>query len=145
VIFVDANVFIRHLVSPETSQDMVMAIQARSLFRRVAHGTIEVMTSEATVTEIVFILSAKSHYNVPRNTVVTDLKTLLRPRSFRLTNKAVCLYAFDIWENNVRLSYPDSLAAAYSSRFNYELATFDERLGRLSDIVRYDFSVLEEM
>jgi hypothetical protein len=74
-----------------------------------------------------------------------DLKTLLRPASFRLTNKAVCLHALDIWEQNPRLSYPDSLAAAYASRFNYELATFDERLGRLPDIVRHDFSATEEV
>lgn len=144
MIFIDANVFIRHLVSPVTPRDDIMSVQATALFRRVEQGSIVVTSSEATIAEVVFILSAKTHYNTPRVTVVIALKTLLRLEHFRLSGRAICLQALDIWEQNPRLSYPDSLAAAYSIRSGHEMATFDERLGRVPDIVRHDFSTTKE-
>jgi predicted nucleic acid-binding protein len=134
VIFVDANVFLRHLVTPATPQDAANARRSAVLFRRAEQGKEVITTSEATIAEVVFILSAKRHYNTPRATVATGLKPLLRPNNCRLTEKAVCLRALDLWVAHPRLSFPDALGAAYSEQLGHELATFDERLTRLPGI-----------
>jgi|GEM_PF-3353343 len=139
MIFLDANVFIRYLVEPVTPQDQIMENQAAALFQQVRDGKVEVTTSEATIAEVVCILSSKKHFNTPRSTVVTVLKPLLRSNAFRFASKAICLNALNIWEGQPRLTFPDSLAAAHSERFGYALATFDERLGRLTSIDRYRF------
>jgi predicted nucleic acid-binding protein len=140
MIFVDANVFLRHLVSPRTPQDHAKARLAAELFRRVEQGRTEITTSEATLAEVIFILSAAKHYNTPRQTIVTGLKPLLRPNSCRLSSKDICLRALDVWAGNPRLSFPDSLAAAYSEQLGYELATLDERLSRVSGVVTHGFA-----
>ncbi len=139
MIFVDANVFLRHLVTPATSQDVANARRSAVLFRRVEQGKEVITTSEATIAEVVFILSAKRHYNTPRKIVVTGLKPLLRPTNCRLAEKAVCLRALDLWEAHSRLSFPDALGAAYSEQLAYELATFDERLSRLPGLAIHAF------
>jgi predicted nucleic acid-binding protein len=139
VIFVDANVFLRHLVHPATPQDRVNAVRASALFRRVEQRLEEITTSEATIAEVAFILSAKTHYNTPRQIVVTGLKPLLRPNGCKLAEKAVCLRALDLWVAHSRLSFPDALGAAYSEQLGYELATFDERLNRVPGIVSHAF------
>jgi predicted nucleic acid-binding protein len=66
VIFVDANMFLRHLVQPATPQDQVNRRRATALFQRVEQGREQITTSEATIAEVGFILSAKTHYNSPR-------------------------------------------------------------------------------
>ena len=139
MIFVDANVFLRHLVAPATPEDRISARQAAELFRRVEKGQEEITTSEATLAEVVFILSAERHYNTPRQTVVTGLKPLLRPNSCRLDEKAICMEALDVWLANPRLSFPDALAAAYSRQLGYELATFDKRLSQVPGISMHSF------
>jgi predicted nucleic acid-binding protein len=139
VIFVDANVFLRHLVQPATPQDRVNRRRATALFQRVEQGREQITTSEATIAEVVFILSARTHYNSPRSTVVTGLRPLISPNGCKLPENAVCLRALELWVAYSRLSFPDALAAAYSEQLGHELATFDERLSRISGIVNHSF------
>ena len=139
MIFVDANIFVRHLVHPETPQDQASAQRAAALFNLVDSGSIEVTTSEAILAEVVYILTSSQHYGAPRATAATGLKALLQPRACRMPEKDVSLRALDIWVAESRLSFPDALAAAYSVMRGYELATFDRALSRAPGVVTYQF------
>jgi predicted nucleic acid-binding protein len=138
VIFVDANVYVRHLVQPATRFDVVMAAQAAALFGRAERAEITITTSEATIAEVVFILSARTHYNAARSTVCAGLRPLLAMRACRLPTKTICIRALDVWEAHPKLSYPDALSAVYSELRNYQLATYDERLRTLPTVNLYD-------
>lgn len=61
MIVVDANVFLRYLVEPSTSQDVGMAHISSVLFDSIADGSETYTTSDAIIAEVVFILSAKQH------------------------------------------------------------------------------------
>jgi predicted nucleic acid-binding protein len=134
VIFVDANIFIRYLVDPATPQDARMAAASEKLFDQVAQGKIEVTTSDATLAEVAFILTDKRHYGGARTAAATGIHSLLMPRSFRLESKQFVLRALKLWSTNPRISFPDSLAAAYSEIRGDQVATFDERLRKVPTV-----------
>ncbi len=139
MIFVDANVFVRHLTDPATPQDEATARRAAVLFAAVEAGTVEMTTSEAVLAEVVFILWSPRHYGAPRSVVVDGLSSLLRPRSCRMPTKDLCLHALAIWESSPKLSFPDALGAASSELRGHELATFDAALARTPGVVPYAF------
>ncbi len=139
MIFVDANVFVRHLTDPVTPQDEATARRAAVLFAAVEAGTVEMTTSEAVLAEVVFILWSPRHYGAPRSVVVDGLSSLLRPRSCRMPTKDLCLHALAIWESSPKLSFPDALGAASSELRGHELATFDAALSRTPGVVHYAF------
>jgi predicted nucleic acid-binding protein len=128
VIFVDANVFLRFLAVPATAEDVAMAADATRLFGQIARGQANATTSEATIAEVVYILTDRKHYGGPRVKAATNLRSLLLPPAFRLDTKRIVLRALELWESNPRISFPDGVAAAYSELRGYHLATFDSRL-----------------
>jgi predicted nucleic acid-binding protein len=139
MIFLDANIFVRHLVRPLTPQDHMYEQRAAALFDLVDSGTTEVTTSEATLAEVAYILTSPRHYGTSRTTAADGLKALLRPPACRIPNKDVSLLALDIWVDYPKLSFPDALAAAYSLARGYELATFDAALSRTPGATLYAF------
>lgn len=139
MIFLDANIFVRHLVRPLTPQDQTYEQRAAALFDLVDSGAIEATTSEATLAEVAYILTSPRHYGTSRETAADGLKALIRPPACRMPNKDVSLFALDIWVDHPRLSFPDSLAAAYSMMRGYEVATFDAALSRTSGVNNYAF------
>jgi predicted nucleic acid-binding protein len=139
VIFVDANIFVRHLVQPVTPQDQTSAHRAATLFDLVESGTIEATTSEAVLAEVVYILTNFRHYGTSRATAAVGLKALLQPRGCRMPAKDVALLALDVWVDHPKLSFPDALAAAYSMLRGYEVATLDVALSRTSGVAAYEF------
>jgi predicted nucleic acid-binding protein len=140
MIFLDANIFVRHLVRPSTSQDQTYQQRAAALFDLVDAGTTEVTTSEATLAEVAYILTSPRHYGTSRETAADGLKALLRPPACRMPSKDMSLLALDIWVDHPKLSFPDALAAAYSMVRGYELATFDAALSRTSGVSNYVFN-----
>jgi predicted nucleic acid-binding protein len=139
MIFVDANVFLRHLIQPSTIHDRIHAEHAARLFKRAEDNVESITTSEAILAEVVFILSDSRHYNFPRSAVQVGLQSLLRARGLTLPTKDVCRRALDIWVERPRLSFPDALGAAYSDLRGYDLATFDMDLSRTPGVTPHVF------
>lgn len=144
MIFVDANVFLRHLTQPATTQDRRNAQHAAALFRQAEAGEMRITTSEATLAEVVFILSDARHYNVPRPVVQIGLQNLLRTRGLVLTTKDVCLHALHLWVEHLKLSFPDALGVAYVDLRGYELATFDVELGRVAGVPPFTYNGIQD-
>lgn len=139
MIYIDANVFLRYLVSPATPEDARMSDASAQLFDRLANGEIRVTTSEATLAEVIYILTDKKHYCLSRYFAASALRPLISSSSFRLQSKLVVHRALELWESNSSISFPDSIAAAYSEVHSAELATFDERIRKLPTVILYDF------
>jgi predicted nucleic acid-binding protein len=142
VIFVDANVFLRFFVVPGTPQDRNMALQSAELFRRVRDEEEEISTSEAVIAEVAFIATSKTHYGMTRGDVADLLKSVLQLSACKLPGKSACLRALDVWVAHPKLSFPDALGAAYSEELGFELATFDDRLTRVPDVILYTFPIV---
>jgi predicted nucleic acid-binding protein len=131
VIYVDTSVFLRHLLQPMTSQDVSSAALATALLDDAAHGRAMLTSSEATIAEVVFILSHRNHYGFPRPRVVSAITDLLNISGFRMPTKGICLRALEIWAVEAKLSFPDALGAAFSELDGHELATFDQALAKV--------------
>ncbi len=146
MIFVDANVFLRHLIQPSTVHDRIHAEYAAHLFKRAEDDETSITTSEAILAEVVFILSDSRHYNFPRSAVQVGVQSLLRTRGLTLPAKDFCLHALELWVAHSKLSFPDALGAAYSELRGYDLATFDVALSRTVGVTPHRFGpALEAM
>jgi predicted nucleic acid-binding protein len=139
VIFLDANIFLRHLVAPTIPATELMQEIANALFAAVGRGEEEITTSEVVLHEVCYVLGSKSHYGLPPETIVSYLAPILRLGSFKLPrgDKQIYLRAFEIFGANPKLEFSDSVIAARAEHLGVPLATFDEALGRLPVVDRW--------
>jgi predicted nucleic acid-binding protein len=129
---VDANYFLRYFLRPATPQDQHMAQTAATLFRRVEAGQEAIITTDAVVAEVVFILSSRRHYHLPRPDVVARLTPILRLPGCKVTRKRFVLRALDLWSISAKLSFADALGAVYAQELKVPLASFDGALARVA-------------
>ena len=134
MIVVDANYFLRVAVQPQTRQDVQQAATARALFRLAATGQETFITTDAIVAEVVFILSSKAHYNLPRADVAARLKPFLTLPGCRLPDKTRILKALDLWESKPSISFVDALTATMAIDLGVDLGSFDRRLARVQGV-----------
>ena len=139
MIFLDANIFLRHLVAPTIPATEMMQEIASALFAAVERGEEEITTSEVVLHEVCYVLESKSHYGLPPETIVGYLAPILRLGGFKLPrgDKQIYLRALEIFVANPKLQFSDSVIAARSEHQNVPLATFDEALGRLPSLTRW--------
>ena len=137
MIFLDTNFLVRLLVRPENERELEMADAAARLMRNVWHGTLEVTTSDAVLSEVVYVLSG-SVYQISRSDIADGLIRLLQLPAFRSTAKTIWLEAFRIWLDRPALSFVDALAASHSIRGGHQLATFDRKLMRTPGVMVCD-------
>jgi hypothetical protein len=76
---------------------------------------------------VVFILTSARHHRAARPDAAMTMTALLRPQAMHLSAKQECLFALDLWAREPTLSFPDSLAVAYSALRGHEVATFDRQ------------------
>lgn len=140
MIFLDANVFLRYLVEPTSSETRSMQEIAMALFDAVERGQEDVTTTEGVLHEVAYVLASKKQYNVPASEIAAFLAPILRMPGIKLPRgeKRLYLRALDIYVANPKLGFADSIVAARAERLGVPLATFDEDLARLSFITRWE-------
>ncbi len=131
---VDANYFLRYFVRPVTDHDRTMTERAAALFRLVRDGRETFTTGDAVVAEVVFILSSRRHYGLPRADVADLLRPLLRLPGCKFPGKRRCLRALDLWTARPNVSFVDALVATQAQELGRPLASFDAALARLPDV-----------
>ncbi|MGH2532737.1 MAG: hypothetical protein ACRDJW_10585 [Thermomicrobiales bacterium] len=87
MIVLDANVFLRYFVRATTPADEQTRRAARTLFRLVLESQETFTTSDAVIAEVVFILSSKRHYNVPRPEVADLVRPILQMPGCKIPRK----------------------------------------------------------
>lgn len=134
MIILDANVFLRYFVRPTTPEDEQTRRTARTLFRLVLEGRETYTTSDAVIAEVVFILSSKRHYNVPRAEVADVIRPILEMPGCKILRKHLLVQALDLWVTRPRLSFVDALVAVWAEEFGEPLASFDAQVNQVPGI-----------
>jgi predicted nucleic acid-binding protein len=139
MIFLDANVFLRHFVQPSTPEGQAMQTIASALFSAIEQGDQEATTTEVVLHEVCYVLASKKHYGLPPADIANYLRPVLRMPALRLPrgDKQLYLRALNIYTANPTLEFADAIIAARCERLNIPLATFDERLAKLPTITRW--------
>ena len=130
--FLDANVILRYLTrdNPDHSQ------RAYAFLQRVETGEIAATTTDAVIAEVVYVLSSKALYNVPRAEIQTRLVALLTPKGLRLPAKGVYVRALEVYATT-NLDFVDALLVAHVERTkDTTLVSFDRGYDRLPTVRR---------
>ncbi|HID62013.1 MAG TPA: PIN domain-containing protein [Anaerolineae bacterium] len=132
--FIDANVFIRHLSrdAPEKAQACF------ELFHKAQRGEITLTTSEAVIAEVVYVLSSKQLYNLPRGEIRKLLYPLLSLPGLKLTHRKIYLRALDLYAA-YPLDFGDALIVAQMERQKVsELHSYDRDFDQIAGISRLE-------
>ena len=134
--FLDANVILRYL----TRDDEAKAEACYRLFQRVRRGEEELVTCEAILTEVVYVLSSRrAPYRLGHEEIRTRLVPILTLRSLRLPQKRVYLRALDIYASSPSLDFEDALAAAHMERQGVrEILSYDRDFDGVAGLHRVE-------
>ena len=137
MIVVDTNVFLRALVGAVVPTDEPLVVAARRPFSAVATGDEQIVTNEAVVAEVVFILHAPRHYGLPRHEVTQRLVPVLGQAGCQILDENRVFRASTLWTERPRISFVDALTAAQALSTEQPLATFDEALAAVPGVRRW--------
>jgi predicted nucleic acid-binding protein len=93
VPYLDADVIVRLL----TGDDPTKQRAARSLFVKVERGEVVLATPQTTIADVVFVLTSKRTYDLPRDRVSMLLISLLRFPGFRVPDKPTVVRALELF------------------------------------------------
>ena len=139
MIFLDANIFLRHLVRPATPETERMEAIVSTLFAAIERGDQEATTSEVVLHEVCYVLASKKHYHLSAVDIAAYLIPMLRMPGLKLGRGEKRLYvrALEIYVANPKLEFADAIIAARCETAGMELATFDEKLAKVPTIIRW--------
>ena len=109
--FVNANVLIRLL----TKDDPEKSRRALALLQEAERGERQLVTSEAVIAEVVYVLASRSLYRTPRSELVLRLRAVLGNRGLRLDHKDAVLRALALY-GSTNLHFVDCLCVAHVER-----------------------------
>ena len=121
MLFLDTNIVLRFLTRDLPEQ----ADRCRDLLIRVDAGEIQVTTSESVIAQIVYVLSSRRAYALPRVRIKELLEPILHLRGLKLERRDTYLRALDLYAAHT-IDFEDAMAVAHM-----------ERLG-ITDILSYD-------
>ena len=131
-MFVDANIFLRHLVNEGTDE----SARATALFEQVAEGSRTVWTTWVALAEVVYMLSSKKVYDVPRRRVADLLSAIVSITGIDLPDKAILPRVFQLYAS-LPIDFPDAYhAALIEHRHETELLSFDHDFDRIPTLTR---------
>lgn len=109
--FIDANIFLRHL----TRDDPDKAAACLALFQKARRREVLLTTSEAVIAEVVYVLSSRAVYNLPRDQIRARLYPLLSLPGLKLPHRKTYLRALDLYAS-YPLDFEDALIVAHMER-----------------------------
>lgn len=139
MIFLDANIFLRHLTQATSLETERMQAIASSLFEAIERGDVEATTTEVVLHEVTYLLTSKKHYALTWEQTAAYVAPLLRLPGLKFARgeRRIFLRALEIAAAHPKLEFADSVIAARCEGTEMALATFDERLGVLPAITRW--------
>ena len=132
--FVDTNIFIRYL----TKDDPGKAQACFELFQQAQANQVALTTTEAVITEVVYVLSSKKTYDLARADIRARLYPLLSVPGLRLLHRQTYLRALDLYAAH-SLDFEDALSVAHMQRQAIkELYSYDRGFDQLKSITRQE-------
>jgi predicted nucleic acid-binding protein len=132
--FVDTNIFLRYL----TRDDPDKAQACFELFKRAEANQITLTATETVIAEVVYVLSSKRTYNLPRDQIRARLYPILTLQGLRLPQRRTVLRALDLY-----VAYPidfeDALIVAHMERGAIrELYSYDRDFDQVPGVERQE-------
>jgi predicted nucleic-acid-binding protein len=125
-------VFIRAL----TQDDPAKSERSIALFEAAERGEVELFTSESVLAEVVFVLSSRSLYKLPRQEVAALVRPLVEVRGLRMDSKNSILAALDLYERT-NLDFEDALSVQHVLRKRLaSILSYDRDFGPAVGVVR---------
>lgn len=132
--FVDTNIFLRHL----TKDDPVKAQACFELFQKAQRKEVVLTTSESVIAEVVYVLSSKQIYKLPREEVRKLLYPILSLRGLKLPRRKIFFRALDLYAF-YSLNFEDALTIAQMERQKIkELYSYDEEFDDVASVKRLE-------
>jgi predicted nucleic acid-binding protein len=133
--FIDTNVFIRQIAQ----DDREKAAASEEFFRRLESDNEEALTSEMVVGEVVYVLSARGHYDFPRTEIRDRLMPILVIPRLRLPAKEAVLRALSLYVQYPVLDFEDALSVAHMEAAGItEIVSYDRGFDRVEGVVRVE-------
>jgi len=105
--FLDTNVILRYFLQDHPDQ----SAQSTALFQKIEADQIQVVTSHAVIAELVYMLSSRALYGLPRAAIHTRLLPVLSLKSLIIPSRSVVLRALDIYVL-ITIDFVDALTIA---------------------------------
>lgn len=119
VYLLDTNIIIRFLVGDNEK----FLEQSTEYFNQIETGALEVEILSEVLMETFFVLT--KFYKLPKNEVISDLKTIISLEGVVNKNKIILFEALNIIENK-NIDFVDALICAKSKLQGYEKLSFDK-------------------
>ncbi len=130
--FIDANIFIRHLINDDPQK----AQACFTLFQKAERNEVALTTSESVIAEVVYVLSSRATYHVPRAEIRALLYPLVLLPGLKLPHRRMYLRALDIYAAT-KLDFEDALTVAQMERQHIkQILSYDRDFDRIEDITR---------
>lgn len=132
--FIDANVFIRYL----TRDDPQKADACFDLFQRAKRDEVALVTIEAVIAEVVYVLSSKNLYALPRAKIRALLYPLLSLPGLKLVGRKTYLRALDVYAS-YKIDFEDAVIVAQMERQEEtDLYSYDRHFDQVPGITRIE-------
>lgn len=118
VALIDTNVIIRFLVGDHEAH----LAQSTQIFEKIETGQQEVEILSTVIMEVLFVLT--KFYKLPKQSVVTDLKSILALKGVTNSNKLILSDALSIFVDK-NIDFVDALICTKSRLQGYERISFD--------------------
>jgi uncharacterized protein len=132
--FVDANIFLRFL----TRDDPAKAERVKALLERAQRGEITLLTSEAVIAELVFVLSSPRLYGLSRERVREVLLPIVLLKGLVLPGREVFLRALELYAATAMDFINALVIARMEEKKVTEVYSYDEHLDGIEGIRRVE-------
>ncbi|MGI8552690.1 MAG: PIN domain-containing protein [Dehalococcoidia bacterium] len=132
--FLDTNIMLRHFLN----DDPVMSPACRALIQAIEQGRETVWTTDLAIAEVVFVLSSKRRYNIPREMIRDNLLAVINLPGLKLPNKRIYARVFHLY-TMLPIDFIDAYhAALMESRGAHELYSYDHDFDRIPGLTRHE-------
>jgi predicted nucleic acid-binding protein len=132
--FVDTNIFLRYL----TRDDPDKAQACFELFKRADANQVSLTATETVIAEVVYVLSSKRTYNLPRDQIRARLYPILTLQGLRLPQSRTVLRALDLYVA-YEIDFEDALIVAHMERQAIrELYSYDRDFDQVPGVNRQE-------
>ena len=132
--FLDANIILRYLTRdlPEKAE------RCLTLFQQADRGEVELITSEAIIAEVVYVLSSPNLYNLSRERIRALLTPILDLKGLKLSSRQLYHHALELYAT-YHIDFEDALAVAHMRDQGIEeILSYDQHFDRVEDIERIE-------
>jgi len=134
IYFIDTNIIISHL----TNDDQKKSKKCFSLLQKVEKGEVIITTCEAVITEVIYILSSKTLYNLSRKKIQEIMHPILTLKGFKLPYRKIYLQALEFY-TQYKIDFEDALIKAHMKDKNLKsLYSYDQDFDQIKTIKRIE-------